>query len=85
MADAMTTRSGRVALVAGGSRGIGAATSRLLAFRGMRVAVNYRSSDADAQEVVDSIRTAGGEAMAVRADICDPDEVDRLVRAVSAR
>jgi 3-oxoacyl-[acyl-carrier protein] reductase len=81
----MTTSSGKVALVAGGSRGIGAATSRLLASRGMRVVVNYRSNDADAQDVVASIRAAGGEAMAVRADVRDPREVDGLVEAVSAR
>jgi 3-oxoacyl-[acyl-carrier protein] reductase len=75
----------KVALVAGGSRGIGAATSQLLAARGMRVVVNYRSSDADATAVVGAIRAAGGEAMAFRADVCVPDEVDRLMEAVSAQ
>lgn len=74
----------KVALVAGGSRGIGAATSQLLASRGMRVVVNYRSNDADAEAVVQAIRTAGGEAMAVRADVCNPDEVDRLMATVAA-
>jgi len=44
----MDMNDAKVALVAGGSRGIGAATSQLLASRGMRVVVNYRSSDADA-------------------------------------
>jgi 3-oxoacyl-[acyl-carrier protein] reductase len=75
----------KVALVAGGSRGIGEATSRLLASRGMRVVVNYRSSDADATAVVNAIRTAGGEAMAVRADVSKPDEVDLLMETVSAQ
>jgi 3-oxoacyl-[acyl-carrier protein] reductase len=80
----MTGPTGRVALVAGGSRGIGAATSQLLASRGMRVVVNYRSSDADAAAVVEVILAAGGEAMAMRADVRDPGEVDELVKTVSA-
>jgi 3-oxoacyl-[acyl-carrier protein] reductase len=74
----------KVALVAGGSRGIGAATSQLLAARGMRVVVNYRSNDADAAAVVQAIRAAGGEAMAIRADVCSPDEVDGLLATVRA-
>jgi 3-oxoacyl-[acyl-carrier protein] reductase len=81
----MDTNLAKVALVAGGSRGIGAATSQLLAARGMRVVVNYRSSDADATAVVEAIRAAGGEAIAFRADVCEPDEVDRLMEAVSAQ
>jgi 3-oxoacyl-[acyl-carrier protein] reductase len=81
----MTGPSGRVVLVAGGSRGIGAATSRLLASLGMRVVVNYRSSDADADAVVEEILAAGGEATASRADVRDPREVDELVKAVSAQ
>jgi len=75
----------KVALVAGGSRGIGAATSQLLASRGMRVVVNYRSSDADAAAAVEDIHAAGGEAMAVRADVSKPEEVDRLMETVAAR
>jgi 3-oxoacyl-[acyl-carrier protein] reductase len=81
----MDTNLAKVALVAGGSRGIGEATSRLLASRGMRVVVNYRSSDADATAVVKAIHAAGGEAMAVRADVTKPDEVDRLMATVSAQ
>jgi len=81
----MDTNFTRVALVAGGSRGIGAATSRLLASRGMRVVVNYRSSDADAAAVVAAIHAAGGESMAVRADVSKPDEVDRLMETVAAQ
>jgi 3-oxoacyl-[acyl-carrier protein] reductase len=81
----MDTNIPKVALVAGGSRGIGAATSQLLAARGMRVVVNYRSSDADANAVVEAIRAAGGEAMAFKADVCIPDEVERLMEAVAAQ
>jgi 3-oxoacyl-[acyl-carrier protein] reductase len=80
----MDAKLPRVALVAGGSRGIGAATSRLLASRGMRVVVNYGSSDADAAAVVEAIHAAGGEAMAIRADVCIPDEVDGLMETVNA-
>jgi 3-oxoacyl-[acyl-carrier protein] reductase len=81
----MDTNLAKVALVAGGSRGIGAATSRLLASRGIRVVVNYRSNDADATGVVEEIRAAGGEAIAVKADVCKPDEVDHLMETVSAQ
>jgi 3-oxoacyl-[acyl-carrier protein] reductase len=81
----MDTHLAKVALVAGGSRGIGEATSRLLAARGMRVVVNYRTSDADATAVVDTIHAAGGEAMAVRADVAKPDQVEQLMQTVSAQ
>jgi NAD(P)-dependent dehydrogenase (short-subunit alcohol dehydrogenase family) len=68
----------RVALITGGSRGIGAATARLAAARGYAVCVNYRSNEAAARAVVDEITTAGGRAVAVRADVADEDEVVRL-------
>jgi 3-oxoacyl-[acyl-carrier protein] reductase len=70
---------GRVALVTGASSGIGAATAQLLAARGATVAVNYHRGEDRAQEVVDLIRKRGGDAMAVRADVTDPVQVDRLV------
>ena len=81
----MDVNARKVALVAGGSRGIGAATSQLLATRGMRVVVNYRSSDADASAVVEAIRAAGGDAMAARADVRLPEEVHRLMDVVAAQ
>ena len=71
---------GRVALVTGSSRGIGAATARLLASEGASVCVNYRSSEAAAAAVVEEIRAQGGRAVAVRADVTERDEVDHLVR-----
>lgn len=74
--------SGRVALVTGGSRGIGAAVSRLLAARGMRVVVNYRSSSGEADEVVESIKAAGGHAIACRADVRDEAAVRDMVEQV---
>lgn len=72
-------RGGRVALITGSSRGIGAATARLLASRGMRIIVNYRSSREEADGVVASIRDAGGEAIAVKADVRDPEAVHDMV------
>jgi 3-oxoacyl-[acyl-carrier protein] reductase len=73
---------GRVALVTGGSRGIGAAVARLLAARGMRVAVNFRSSRDEADDVVASIRSAGGQALAVRADVRDEAAVGGLIEQI---
>ena len=65
----------KLALVTGGSRGIGRATALLLAVRGYRVAVNYRQREAEAQQVVAQIRQQGGEAFAVQADISDEAQV----------
>jgi NAD(P)-dependent dehydrogenase (short-subunit alcohol dehydrogenase family) len=69
----------RVAVVTGASRGIGAATAQLLARQGFRVVVNYRSSAAEAEQVVTAARAAGGQVIAVRADVTQPDDVDRMV------
>ena len=70
---------GRVALITGASRGIGAATASVLAERGFRVVVNYRSSAEQADEVVAAISAAGGEAVAIRADVTAPDDVAAMV------
>jgi NAD(P)-dependent dehydrogenase (short-subunit alcohol dehydrogenase family) len=68
----------RVAVITGASRGIGAATALVLAKQGFRVVVNYRSSAEQADEVVQAATAAGGEAVAIRADVTAPDVVAEM-------
>src|SRR5262245_13065720 len=74
-----------VLIVTGGSRGIGAATCRLAGARGFDVVVNYTSDETAAQRVVSEIVTAGGQALAVRADVSKEDDVDTLFALAAAR
>lgn len=76
---------GRVVLVTGGSRGIGAATARLLGANGAAVAVNYRESEKAAHGVVDAIRASGGKALPVRADVRDQPQVAAMVAEVGRK
>ena len=69
-----------VAIVTGASRGIGAAIAKRLGEDGFRVVVNYSGSEAKAQAVVSAIEESGGEAIAVKADISNADEVKALVK-----
>jgi 3-oxoacyl-[acyl-carrier protein] reductase len=69
---------GQVAVVTGASKGIGAAIAEHLAAAGAAVVVNYASSRAGAEAVVERIRKAGGKAVAVQADVSKPDDVRRL-------
>ena len=82
-AQAMTGRPG-VALVTGGSRGIGAAAARALARRGFDVALTYRNKQARADEVVEQVRQLGRQAIAVRCDITRHADVDELFARVRA-
>jgi 3-oxoacyl-[acyl-carrier protein] reductase len=70
---------GAVALVTGASRGIGKGIALALGRAGMRVAVNYHSRVDDAAAVVDAIKSAGGDAIALRADVSQSGDVERLV------
>ncbi len=84
--EAMSPRAGQhVALVTGGSRGIGAEIAATLAARGAAVAINYRESQARAETLVQKIRGAGGTAFAVQADVREKEEAHRMVAQVADR
>ncbi|RMD95737.1 MAG: 3-oxoacyl-ACP reductase FabG [Calditrichaeota bacterium] len=76
----MGTLQNKVAIVTGGGRDIGRAVSLKLAQEGAAVAVNYRSSETAAQQVVQEIEGLGGKAMAVRADVTRMAEIERMVQ-----
>jgi len=80
----MANLNGKVAVVTGASKGIGAAIAQELANAGAAVTVNYANSPEQAQSVVAKIKAAGGKARAVRADVSKPAEARQLIDATVA-
>jgi 3-oxoacyl-[acyl-carrier protein] reductase len=67
---------GKVAVVTGASKGIGAAIAKALALEGAKVVINYARSLSDAKRVVGDIENDGGQAVAIQADLSDPDTIE---------
>src|SRR5882672_1140475 len=72
--------TGKVTLVTGGSRGIGRAVALRLARDGFSVAVNYASNAAKAEEAINEVKSSGGQAIAVQADVANAAAVERLFK-----
>lgn len=76
--DQQKPLAGKVALITGSSRGIGAATAELLGALGATVVINYRSKVRRAEQVADKVRAAGGDALVVQGDLTDEASVTAL-------
>ena len=76
--------NGKVALVTGAARGFGRSAAIRLASEGVSVIVNYRRSKSDAQSVVDEIKSAGGYAIPIRADVGDDEALDKMFETIKS-
>lgn len=76
--------AGKAAVVTGGSRGIGAAVARRLAGEGAAVAIGYRGNQEAADALVAELAAAGGRAIAVRADVAEPEQIAALIERTVA-
>jgi 3-oxoacyl-[acyl-carrier protein] reductase len=77
--------AGKVALVTGASRGVGAAVTQMLADRGADVVINYRSKGSRAEAVADRVRAVGRTALLAQADITDADSAGQMMQQVQAK
>jgi acetoacetyl-CoA reductase len=75
----LTSLQGKVAVVTGGSKGIGASISKELAKNGVKVVVNYNSNKESAEEIVKQIEAEGGAAVAIGADVSYSEQAKRLI------
>jgi 3-oxoacyl-[acyl-carrier protein] reductase len=80
-----TSLSGKVALITGASRGIGAGVARRFASAGMRVAIGYQASRDAADSLAAEIAQAGGECITVQGDVADADAAQRIATSTNAR
>ncbi len=81
----MTAKPFKVAIVTGASRGIGAVIARQLAENGYAVTINYASNAEEASRLVEQLRQAGHQAIAVKADVADTEDVRRLFETTEAQ
>jgi len=79
----MANLQGKVAVVTGASKGIGAGIARELAARGAAVAVNYAGSKAAAEKLAAEIKAAGGKAVVIQADLSNPDAIGPFIEKVA--
>ena len=80
----MSKLAGKVAIVTGASKGIGASIAEHLAAEGAAVVVNYATSKTGAEAIVNRIKEKGGRAIAVQADVSKPEDIDRLFAETKA-